>query len=980
VDVTLTVPANAALGSFEAALLVRDATHVLTTTVPVLVNVGARTPSLTFGGDLSSSDLYDNHRLFGGYDRGLLGSNLRRPTLGDWRFYFFEIPEQGIYGAPVGYKVLIRTAWVGYPSDVDTFAFARTGADAASQGDGTWYGAFTLRQAGKSEEMTRPENRTITNGPEEVVAYDLAHGLNVIALRAFQLRGLEADVRLVSGQAGWVNTPTNVDVATRDLAGRAPLAFISNLDLPALRASAVGPAQTTAFTDVGIAQDVQSWWNFPAWGEWMSRGSFTYIVDVQKALILEVAIQGKTDVDDLDLGVFRNAAGAPCEWDPALQDPLTSLPGYWKTCDVDPEEYLVVDPAVWNYNADGDADERVKWIAPQDGQYLVKVLGYTVLADPGHFDFQVSVTLDTGTGYQVYEAPKPAEIVNGTTPLPAFTRVPLNMTWDFPPATADDAYGGAVLLGLPNAPGVLVVPVAVLLDRAPPAVTAFKINALDGDLDRATNRTTNDPSPVLVVSVEDLDRGQLVAASARVLLDGVDVTPLATVSILYSTRNNRAGLWEGTIAFAPPALAEGTHTVEARIADRAGNSAVGTFTFLEDRTGPVFSLSGALLQYTRAPSYTVTGTTEIGAQVNVRGLWYPVAPDGSFSIPVPLLNGTNALAVTAADWFDVDPGGNPLPGNDRTIVQTVVRDLLAPSFDRFRADPGGVTRESEAVVRGIASDLLADSEAGSPLDLVVTVDDGTTNATVPVLADGSFRIAVPLVEGANVITATATDPVGNVGVASLSVTRDTTPPALQVSLPPATTVTTGTVTVEGTTDAGAFVTVNGFLVPSPGGRFLVNVTLSPGANVLVVQTRDAIGNIAEQRFTVTYQTETGLSLPLVGIVLVVGALAGALIAVLLVRRGVRIPGLARGRPPEEGEASLEEAEAAGPPQAKSEAIEEVSEEAPAEEALAEEAAEGPAEESEDPRVAKLRTAYEEGRISKEVYEQNLRRIRGPGGV
>jgi hypothetical protein len=198
-----------------------------------------------------------------------------------------------------------------------------------------------------------------------------------------------------------------------------------------------------------------------------------------------------------------------------------------------------------------------------------------------------------------------------------------------------------------------------------------------------------------------------------------------------------------------------------------------------------------------------------------------------------------------------------------------------------------------------------------------------------------------------------------------------------VSLPPATAVTTGTVTVEGTTDAGAFVTVNGFLVPSPGGRFRVNVTLSPGANVLVVQTRDAIGNIAEQRFTVTYQTETGLSLPLVGIVLVVGALAGALIAVLLVRRGVRIPGLARGRPPEEGEAPPEEAEA---PEAEPEAIEEISEEAPAEEAPAEEEAEGPAEEPEDPRVAKLRTAYVEGRISKEVYEQNLRRMRGSGGA
>jgi len=32
------------------------------------------------------------------------------------------------------------------------------------------------------------------------------------------------------------------------------------------------------------------------------------------------------------------------------------------------------------------------------------------------------------------------------------------------------------------------------------------------------------------------------------------------------------------------------------------------------------------------------------------------------------------------------------------------------------------------------------------------------------------------------------------------------------------------------------------------------------------------------------------------------------------------------------------------------------------------------------RVARLRSAYEQGRITKDVYEENLRRLKGTGGA
>jgi hypothetical protein len=671
----------------------------------------------------------------------------------------------------------------------------------------------------------------------------------------------------------------------------------------------------------------------------MFRGSFTYPFRVEKALILEVAIQGKADVGDLDMAVFRDVN------DNGL---------------IDPEEYLVLDctPAggglcvptganTWGYDADGDADERLKWVAPPDGQYFVKVLGFTVNADPGHFDLQISVTLDTGQGYQVVEAPKPSEIVNGTTPLPAFTSVGLNMTWDFPNDTTDDGYGGAVLLGLPNAPGVVVVPVLVLIDRAPPEIVAFQINALNGRLNDADNRTTNDPGPQLVVSVQDYDRGQLVPNSAVLRLDGADMTPLAVISIQYLVRGTKLGLWEGTLTLMPPPLSEGTHTVEASIADRAGNVAAATFTFVVDRTAPTLQLSGALFVNTTVASWTVSGTTEPFAHVNVRGTWTQTGSSGTFSSTVPLIEGTNELAVTVTDWFDMDASGNLLPGNSLRVVQTVIRDARTPVFDRMIVDPGGTTAATDAVVSGTVHDPMSDSEVRPPSSLTLDIN----GFAVPILADGTFRLVLPLVEGANPISATLTDPSGNVATRTSSVERDTTAPVLDATVLPGLRVTGATIVVQGTTDVGALVTVNGIAVSAPGGAFRTNVTLSPGANTIVVQAQDFVGNLAEQRFTVTYETSQPSSLPLYLGMIGVGLLIGAIAAFLLVRAGVRIPFLSRGGKP--GEEGPETSEEESDPEPRSE-------EAPAE----------------DPRIARLDAALAEGRITQDVYDENVRRIRG----
>src|SRR2546426_1112805 len=231
------------------------------------------------------------------------------------------------------------------------------------------------------------------------------------------------------GGPGGARAGSSVNTATQTLGGPAPFTFVSSLDLPAvLGASAVAPAVTTSFLDEAIPQDWQSWWNFPNFGEFLYRGSFTYTFSLEKALILEVHLQGKADVSDLDLGVFRD-----------IND--NGVLDLDEVKDANSRNRGGID---WQYDADQDADETVKWIAPPDGRYFVKVLGFTVNAAPGHFDLDVSITLDTGKGYEIPQAPKPLEIVQGTeTGLPALRSAGFSMAWDFPGETTDGDYGGA---------------------------------------------------------------------------------------------------------------------------------------------------------------------------------------------------------------------------------------------------------------------------------------------------------------------------------------------------------------------------------------------------------------------------------------------------------------------------------------------------------------------------------------------------------
>ncbi|TLZ70561.1 MAG: hypothetical protein E6K10_07530 [Methanobacteriota archaeon] len=406
VSIAISVPSSAGLGLYEGLVLVANGSSGRTAAVPIVVNVATVGPDVALGGDLLSTELYDNSRLFGGYDLSLRNNRIVRPYMGDWRFYYFDLPDEGMFENPRGLKILVDLRWTAKPSDLDIQVFGRSAADAFSSNRPDRYGPAPLVQRAKTEELDKPEFKTATNESEDILTLDLHPGLNVIAVHAARLKG-DAPAERMAGRGGWARVQSSVDISTPRLAGDASFTFLSSLDLPGgLRASAVGPATTTSLRDEPIPQDWQSWWNFPNFGEFLYRGSFTYTFSLQKALILQVHLQGKADVSDLDLGVFRDVN------DNGVLD-LDEVK------DANSRNRGGVD---WQYDADSDADETVKWIAPPDGRYFVKVLGFTVNANPGHFDLDVAITLDTGKGYEIPQAPKPAEIVQGTAGgLPPFS-------------------------------------------------------------------------------------------------------------------------------------------------------------------------------------------------------------------------------------------------------------------------------------------------------------------------------------------------------------------------------------------------------------------------------------------------------------------------------------------------------------------------------------------------------------------------------
>ncbi|MEW5937796.1 MAG: hypothetical protein AB1665_08275 [Candidatus Thermoplasmatota archaeon] len=899
---------------------------------------------------------------------------------GDWRFYYVEIPDGGLNRDPLT-KFFVNLTWDSPLADVDVVTFGPEPLTKMASGEYDFpperYGPYVLQNSGGSTETA--SFFTATGGPHEYSISSLSPGLNVIGLHSVLMSA--SSFESVQGQVGNVRISTSaINVVSNKLSGSYNVRVLSSLDWEGqLSGVAAGPSAPVRYTDMLVYQDDPDWSHFRTFQEQLASGNTSLYVTLKDCLIFDVHIYGHEDAPDLDLGIFLDENG-----DGITQD----------------EEFVAFD-------ADGDADEHVKLIAPKDGNYIIRVYGFTLKQVPAHYD--IDITTVQGLGFAVEgigtdTSPEEVNKFTSDTPLPAFAKGEIEISWDLAGVKEGVPLMGAMYIGPGNGPMCFLMPIDLAFDFTPPTVEGVTPQL---------GAVTSDTHPTISAAFSDWDRGEIRQSSLRISVDDVDVTSIASISVPLTKENEIEGYWGGTIIYTPPvALSEGAHVVKAYGKDLAGNVVGAEWSFTVDTVAPSLSITDPSTEvlYTISSTCKVRGQVERGATLEIYlgsvAVSPEIASDGTFAADIDLFAGLNEVRCTAID----------AAGHKTTVVRSIYYDTEEAQIIEARVEGSSVTNQDSARLAGKVN------KEGS------VVIDGKD---IDLMSDLTFSSTHALHEGLNTFEIVFTDLAGNRVNTTCSVTRDTIVPEITIE-PIGSSVSAPTITITGSTEANATVSINGKHVMLNGTSFSDVVALSYGVNTIVVQSRDRAGNIAEKRLTVAYEPEIGTNYAVIALLvalLIIGLLVGALV-VFFIRKPIAEP--SEEAIPEEIPAAAEELPPIPPEEAIPEELPEVEGMAPTppEEAVPEGAEvpptevapeavpkeKAPAEKAEIPptevapvevkeeeipppeemepapspptveskpgvldpvkaeRLEKIKKAYEEGRISKELYEKNVKRV------
>jgi hypothetical protein len=403
--------------------------------------------------------------------------------------------------------------------------------------------------------------------------------------------------------------------------------------------------------------------------------------------------------------------------------------------------------------------------------------------------------------------------------------------------------------------------------------SALQVNYLD-------NSTTNDNMLTLVATLADMDRGELNCSTVNVSIDGVDVSSQAIVSIPFADPDGQQGslgygYWIGMITYTPYLpLSDRGHYVEVKVSDVAGNTASRNWTFTIDTQAPNLVLNTPSTGIsTNVNVTTISGTTTPGSTLFIRGKEVEVKEDGSFSKEERLEEGINEITIESVDWFDWDDVKGLIPGNTAATTRTITLDTTKPQFSRITTSTTSITNKDATTIIGKIEDERSE-------DVILTVNDLLT----AVNSDGTFMATLLLEEeGENEINIIATDPAGNTNETSMTIVKDTIKPILTIeTLSPN---AQGILNIKGTTEQGATITINGKPVPVVNGAFNKEIDLSYGPNLIVIESKDAAGNVEEIREVVMYSSMPVIGfLPLSLISMIVLLLIGLFVGYVLLSR------------------------------------------------------------------------------------------------
>ncbi|HEY2945480.1 MAG TPA: Ig-like domain-containing protein, partial [Vicinamibacteria bacterium] len=276
--------------------------------------------------------------------------------------------------------------------------------------------------------------------------------------------------------------------------------------------------------------------------------------------------------------------------------------------------------------------------------------------------------------------------------------------------------------------------IEVVIDSAPPLITV------------------NEPAPNFVTK----------AASVRVAGTVADGSPVTLkVAGLLAPMNG------GAFSVDVPLSAEGPVTLALEATDAASNRRSHAVKGFVDRTLPALEIvSPAPSSVVGSLPVLVQGLVSDQTEVTVTVDEAPVAiTSGVWQVALSsLAEGDHEVTVVATDQA----------GNATTATRAFKVDLGPPVVTIMSPDPGALTRESSIVVSGTVEDHSNVTVKVNDLPATVSGSPGTFSFT---------SASLPLSEGDNTLTVVATDQGGRATPAERIVTRDSTPPTLELQTP-----------------------------------------------------------------------------------------------------------------------------------------------------------------------------------------------------
>lgn len=301
-------------------------------------------------------------------------------------------------------------------------------------------------------------------------------------------------------------------------------------------------------------------------------------------------------------------------------------------------------------------------------------------------------------------------------------------------------------------------------------------------------------------------------------------------------------------------LSDGWHTITVKAVDQSGNSATDSISIVVDTCAPVITY----ISPQEGAQFTTPNVTAYWSADDTSGIQsFSVSLDNAPATDIGQVNhyemlnlslGTHQLIVTALDNANFTSHA----ALNFSIVEESAEDTEAPHITITDPDNGFMTSTDSVEVHWIGSDNTGISGYQVSLDSQSWIDVGQSL---------SYQFTA-ITEGSHMVSVQGRDLSGNVGTASINITVDMSPPAVNITSPTNNSVLNSTEIIVSFQASDSITGISSieyrldgffYLPVSSGDTTIVLTSLSMGTHLLDLRATDGAGNT--QTASCTFQID-----------------------------------------------------------------------------------------------------------------------------